>query len=166
MGRHKNRTRTQLQGDLQQIPAVQSQDRPPVRVDVANGLQLPRQNFSLLKPWQKNHIVYLSHLPVLLINRTDLTGDHKPGLISFLCGAVLYSELFLQNIKPLLCRDKLLCQLLTPLGMSKIPAAQKADPLSPGPQVQILRRTIPAGCPGIPGMNMKVRYYHSITCLL
>ena len=41
MGRHIDGLRTQFQQDLQQVAAGKPQDGPPVRMDVANGLQFP-----------------------------------------------------------------------------------------------------------------------------
>ena len=39
MGRYQDPLRADIQHDLQEIPAVQSQDRPPVGMDVPDGLQ-------------------------------------------------------------------------------------------------------------------------------
>ena len=151
--RHKDRPWTDLQGDLQQVPAVQSQDRPAVGMDVPNGLQLLCQQIRLLQSREQDHVMHLPHFSIFLIDRADLSGDHEPGLPA--PGRPRsHRQLVLQRIKPFLRRDQLFSQLLPPGRMGKIPGPHQIDALSPGPEIQLLRRQIQAGRPGIPGMDV------------
>ena len=146
--------RTQFQQDLQQVMTVQPQDRAAVRMDIPDLLQFRRYLLRVLKPGEQDQAVDLAHFSIFLINRTDLPCDHKAG--DHLTGhfTVLNPVFLLQNIKPVLCRFQLFCQLLPPRRVGKVPCPHDVDPFPSRPEVEILRRTVLAGRPGIAGMDM------------
>ncbi len=72
MGGDKYGLRAHVQGDLQQVPTVQPQNGPAVRVQVADGLQPAGQHFGVLQTGQKDQVVDLADLSVLFIYGTDL----------------------------------------------------------------------------------------------
>ena len=51
--RHIDGTRAKFEDDLQQIPAVQPQDRPAVRMDISDLLQSGRNLLRILQPRQE-----------------------------------------------------------------------------------------------------------------
>ena len=77
MGGDKLGLRAGIQSQLQQVPAVQSQDGPPVGVDVAGGLQPGGQLIGRLQGGQKDEVMDLTGLAVAFIDTADLAGDHK-----------------------------------------------------------------------------------------
>ena len=108
MRRNIYRRRTQFQRDLQKVIAVHSEDRPPVRMDVADLLQFICNALCILKSRQNDHAVDLSHFSVLLIDRADLPGDNKTGNHLSPHAFIFDPAVFLQHIQPVLRR----CQLL------------------------------------------------------
>ena len=77
MGGNKLCFRACLQGELQQVPAVQPKDGPAVRMNIANGFQPGRELVCGLQAGQQNDIVHLAGLSATLINRAYLTRHHK-----------------------------------------------------------------------------------------
>ena len=57
--------------------------------------------------------------------------------------------------------EELFPELLPPGGVGKIPCPQKADPFAARPELQHLRHTVPAGRPGIFGMDVQIRNIHA-----
>ena len=74
---NKNGIRTSLQCNLQQIMAVQSQDRPAVRANIADGFQAQRQALRRVQIRQQNHTVHFARLARLFIDAADLAAQHK-----------------------------------------------------------------------------------------
>ena len=95
MGRDKDRLGAEFQHDLQQVAAVQPQDRPSIRMDISDGLQLPGYHLRLLKVRKQNQAVYLPHSSVLFIDGTDLSGNHESGNYPICTGFVLNPVLLL-----------------------------------------------------------------------
>ena len=146
--------RTDFQGNLQKVPTVQAQNRPAIGVDVPNGFQFPGEQFCGLKAGQQNHAVHLAHFSILFIDGTDLARDDKTGLPAACQGAVAQPQIVLQRVQSILCRNQLFLQFLPPRRMGKIPCTQNLNSLTPCPIIQLFRRQVLAGRPGIPGMNM------------
>ena len=123
-------------------------------MDVANALQFPGDDLRILQSRQKNQTVYFTDFILFLINRTDLACNDKTRLHG--CGRcrILYSISFLQHIQPILRRFQLLPQFLPPGRMCEVTCADYLDPLPARPEIQIFRRAVPAGGPGISGMNV------------
>ena len=150
-----------LQRDLQQITAVQAENRPPVRVEVADGLQTPGELLRLLQSGQKNQAVDLTRPAVLLINGTDLPGHHKAGRRP--CRSrVLHAAAGAQGIDTISAQLQRLCQLSPPSGVGKVPRPYEIDALASGPEIQVGGVAIPAGSPGILGVNMQIRDKHGV----
>ena len=57
-------------------------------------------------------------------------------------------------------REELLLQLLPPGGVGEVPGAHQSDALFPGPQVQVGQVAVPAGGPGVAGVDVQVRVKH------
>ncbi len=159
VGRDEDGLRTGLQGDLQQVPGVQPQDGPPVRADVADGLQLPGEEVGGLQGGQQDHAVDLPGPAVLFIDGADLSRDHKTGLRPR-SGVLLKAVPGPQGVEPLLRWDQLLRELGPPGRMGEVPRPHQVDALPPGPEVQVLRHAVPAGGPGVLGVDMQVRDQH------
>ena len=155
MSRNVYGLRTGFQHDLQQIPAVQSQDRPAVRMDVSDQLQPSGKGFRLLKAGQQEQAVHLAHPFIFLINGADLSRHQKTRLL--FRHAILMDAVFLfQHIKPVLRRLQLLHKLRPPCGMGEIPCSQNMDPLFSRLKLQMLRIAVFARGPRKPGMYVQV----------
>ena len=148
----EHRIRAGLQGDLQQIPAVQAQDGPPVGVEVANGLQAAGEGLRRLQMGQENQGVNLAHLAVFLVDGADLPGDYEPGRVR--PGS-------LQGIESLLRLGQLVPQLGPPGGVGEVAGAYQADALPSGPGIQRLRLQLLAGGPGVFGVDMQIGDIHA-----
>ena len=131
-------------------------------MDISNGLQPGRQLLRLFKARQKNQAVNLSHFSILFVDRADLTGNHKSGPFLLPSGLRAQNAVLPETVQTVLCRYQLFLQLLSPGRMSKISGSQKPDSLLSGLEIQLLRRQIAAGSPGIPGMNVQICNIHKI----
>ena len=154
MSRHIDGGRTQFQDDLQKVMTVQTQDGASVRMDIPDLLQFCRDLRRILQTREQDQAVDLSHFPVFLVDRADLsrddkTRDHLPRHL-----AVSDPVLFLQDIESILCRFQFLRQFLPPCRMGKVSCPDNMDPLSPRPEIKILRSAVLTRRPGIAGMNM------------
>ena len=158
MGRHINSIRAGLQHDFQQIPAGNPQNGPPIGMNVPYQLQPPCHCPGRLQPRQNQQAVHLSHPVSLFVDGTDLPRDHKPGIRGRRCS--LQPVFLFQYIQSILCRFQLFRQFIPPGRMGKIPGSHNVDSFFSGPQIQVFRRAVPAGGPGIPGMNMQISYVH------
>ena len=158
VGGDKLSLRAGLQGQLQQVPAVQTQNGPPVGVDVADGFQPGGQLVRRLQIGQEDQVVDLSGLSVPLIDGADLPGDHEPwGLSAHTAGQ---AQVLPQGIDPLPRRDQLLLQLGAPDRVGKVPRPQQLNALAPGPPVQVGQVAVPAGGPGEAGVNVEIGNVH------
>ena len=83
-----------VQSDFQQVTAVQTQDWPSVRVDVADRLQLLGKPFGSLEPRQQEQIVHLTRFAVLFVDGADFSGHYKTGCIVFARGLVRQAKAF------------------------------------------------------------------------
>ena len=92
MGGYKYRLRAGLQGDLQQVAAVQPQYRPAVGMDIPNGLQLFGKRFRSIQTGEKDDIVNLAGPAVFLVDGANLPRQHEPRLNLFPGDAVRLTE--------------------------------------------------------------------------
>ena len=154
MSRHIDGGRTQFQDDLQKVMAVQTQDGAPVRMDISDLLQFCRDLLRILQAREQDQAVNFAHFPVFLVDRADLSRDDKTG--GHLPRDLTVSDpvLLLQDIESVLCRFQLLRQFLPPCRMGKVSCPDDMDPLSPRPEIKMLRSTVLTRRPGIAGMNM------------
>ena len=157
MGRNVYGLRAGFQHDLQQIPAVQPQNRPAVRMNVADQLQPSGQRLRLLQSGQQEQTVHLAHPFLFLINGADLSRHQKARLL--LRHALLMNAVFLlQHIKPVLRRFQLFHQLRPPCGMGEISCSQNMNSLFSRHELQMLRIAVLARSPRKPGVNMQISY--------
>ena len=159
MGGNVNGLRAAFQHNFQQIPAVQPQDGPAVAVQIADGLQPVGKPLRRVQPRQNDHMMHLPGFPVPFINGADFACNHEARLPRVPGGAgqaVFFFELI--NTVPILFKH--FFQFFAPLGVGKIPGAHQADPLVPGPHIQMRRVAVTAGGPGKAVMNMKIRDPH------
>ena len=62
--------------------------------------------------------------------------------------------LIFEYIESVLRRLQFLLKFLPPGRVGKIPCSHDVDPLPPRPEIQMLRRTVPACRPGVTGVDM------------
>ena len=146
MSRNVYGLRTGFQHDFQKISAVQSQDRPAVRMNVSDQLQPSGKGLRLLKSGQQEQTVHLAHPLIFLINGTDLSRHQKARLL--LRHALLMDAVFLlQHIKPVLCGFQLLHQFRPPCGVGEIPGSQNMNSFFSRHELQMLRVAVLASGP-------------------
>ena len=68
-----------VEGDFEQIPGVETEDRSAVRGDVADPAQPCVEPFHRPHVGHENQVVSLPCLPELLVYTADLTGKQEPG---------------------------------------------------------------------------------------
>ena len=61
------------------------------------------------------------------------------------------------DLEAIACRRKLFLKFPAPLRVSEVPGADHRDPFHLGPSPEGFGRHVPAGRPGIPGVNMEIR---------
>ena len=148
-----------LQQQLQQVPAVQLQDGPPVGVKVAaQGLQPGRQPAGLLQAGQEEQAVDLAGAAVLFVDGADLPRHQEEGVRPG--GRPRQPQLGTEGVDPLPGGNQLPGKLLPPGRMGAVPGAHQADALPAGPPVQMGQVTVPAGGPGIAGMDVQIGQIH------
>ena len=152
------RVRAGVQGQLQQVPAVQAQNGPPVGVDVADGLQPGGELVRRLQRGQQDQVVDLPGFAVALVDAADLPGDDEPGRLAR--GGVRQAQILAQGVDALSGGHQLLPQLGAPGGVGEVPGAHQTDALSPGPPVQVGQISILAGGPGKAGVDVEVGNVH------
>ena len=161
VGGDELRVRAGLQRQLQQVPAVQAQDGPPVGVDVADGLQPGGELIGGLQGGEQDQVVDLPGPAVPLVDGADLPGDDEPGRLA--AHAAGQPQLRPQGVHALPGGDQLLLQLRPPGGMGEVPRAQQPDALPAGPPVQMGQVAVPAGGPGEAGVDVEIGDIHGGT---
>ena len=156
MGGDQHGLRAGLQGNLHQVPAVQAQNGPSVRVQVADGLQPEGELLRRLQGGQQDHIMNLAGAPVLFVDGADFPGYHKArSRLPASCN-IRQPPVRLQPVKAFFRRFHRLRQQRPPGRMRKVARAHQANPLPARPQVQVFRQAFPACGPGIFGMDMQI----------
>lgn len=149
----KHRIGAHVERDRKQIFGRKSQDRPPVRTDVADRFQPEREPFCGVERRKKDEVMHLSYLAVQLVYAADLARNDKArrnGKFAHICKA----RLFFDAIQPLFRRFERLRKLFAPGGMREVARADKRYALPPCPQIKVGDVGIFARCPRIFGMNM------------
>ena len=148
-------------GQVSKVSASRSWEESP-KMGRPSAWRLPirssrRASFSAAsRLGEKEDVVHLSGLAPLLVDGADFPRDEKPRL-PLGPGAVPGQAVrLLQAVEPLLRREELLLQLLPPGGVSEVPGAHQSDALFPGPQVQVGQVAVPAGGPGVAGVDVQV----------
>ena len=162
MGGDEVRVRSRLQGDLQQVPGVEPQDRPPVRVQVADPGQAVHYPVRRIEIRGVDQVVDLPRPVELLVDGRDLDREHEPhgGPLAPARGRQTFLDRPFQ-IRPQaeqsrLRRHELLLQLRPPRRMREVPGGDDADPLLAGPQGQVLEVAVPARRSRVLRMHVQV----------
>ena len=161
VGGDQLRVRAGLQDQLQQVPAVQAQDGPPVGVDVADGLQPDRRLVRRLQAGEQDQVVDFAGLAVPLIDAADLPGDQEAGGLP----RPRYPQVLPQDVQALFGGKELLAHLLPPGGVGKVAGAADGNALSSGPPVQMGQVAVPAGGTGKAGVDMEISNVHGYQLL-
>ena len=163
VGRHQVRSGPRLQRHLQQMPGVQSQDRPPVRVQVADLGKAGNQPVRGVEVRGVDQVMDLPGLVALLVDGRDLHRQHEPDRIEA-AGAgrrklSLHGpfEVGAQAEEPGLRGDELLLQLSPPGRMGEVARADDADALLARPDGQVLQVAVPAGGAGESRVDVQIR---------
>ena len=147
------------QHDLQQVAAVQPQDRAPVGADVADLLQLHLQAGGGVERGREHDVVHLAGAVVLLVDVADLAADQEAH------GAAarrrhLVGErrgvLQLEAEQPRLGRFELVAQFGEPAGMGDVAGGHHLHALDLCPLPQVLQRQVLAGGARVVGVQVKV----------
>ncbi len=162
VGRDEQRLGVRRQAQLQQVAAVQAEDRPAIRGDVADPLQARRQPSGRFHVGEQHQVVHLSHRAEPLVDRADLACQHEPHRGLAHRGRQLRAKRALQ-LRPqtepargLVIGDQPLGQLGAPAGMGQVAGPHQGDPLGSGGQEQVLGIAVPAGGDRVAGVEVQV----------
>ena len=149
-----------LQHDLQQIAAVEAQDRPPVGVDVADGDQRPVQGRRGLQVGQADQVVHLARPLAVLVDVADLHGQHEAH-VGGRAGArdlrrQLRRQLGPQRQQPAAVVDEPLLQLCEPARVGEVAGPHQADALALSPDPEVLEVELLARRPGEARVDVQV----------
>ena len=79
MRRNEQRVAGRFHTDFHEVPAVQAEDRPPVRFKVSDVSQAGIQPLDRLETGHQYDVVHLAGPVVLLVDHADLGRQHKPN---------------------------------------------------------------------------------------
>ena len=148
-----------FQDDLQQIPAVKTQDRASVGADVADLLELSLQVRSGLERGGEDDVVHLAGPVELLVDVADLAADQEPDGPATGCGHLVRHrglELRPQPEQPVFGRIELFLHLGEPAGMGDVAGGDHLHPLELRPLPEVLQRQLPAGGARVMGVEVQV----------
>ncbi len=159
VGRNEEDIWTSLQADLQQVAAIQSQDRPAVGVEVADSCQSVVELINGGEVWQRHDVVNFARAAVLLVDGADLHGEEKAHLTAarwielvFDCAGQIRSE----TKDAILGRLQFLLDLSEPFRMREVGGANKVDALERRPSMQVFRGQVAAGRAGMTRVEMNI----------
>ncbi len=147
MRRDEDDLRTRLQTHRKQIIAIQFKNRPAIRTQIANALQLGRDLISSLQRRQDYQTMHLAGLVGSLENRTNLPCHYK---------AYGGAESVFEPIESVLGWYQPIAQLATPAGVGAIPGTDQSQPFPLGPLSHYGRNTVFAGRHRIMRMEMQI----------
>ena len=162
VGGDQVRVGARFQGDLQQVPRVEPQDRPPVRVQVADPRQAVDHPIGGFEVGGVDQVVDLAGPVELLVDGRDLDRQHEPDRgrraparrrQPLLQGSF---QVRTQAKEPRLGRHELLLELGPPRRVGEVAGGDDADALLAGPQRQVLQVAVPAGRAGVLGVDVEV----------
>ena len=113
MCRDEQHLGTDLQADLQQIAAIQIQDRPAIGGQIADGSQAPVELVDGGQRRQADDVMHLPRATVLPVDRTDLDTQQKTHLPSAGRGHLLFDvveQIRPQAVQALFGRDEVVAQ--------------------------------------------------------
>ena len=162
MGGDEIRAGVRFQGDLQQVPGIEAQDRPSVRVQVADPGQAVHHPLRCLEIRGVDQVMDLSCLVELLVDGRNLDRQHEthraPAAPAGRRKPLLDGPFQIgpQAEQPRLRGHELLLQLGPPRRMGEVARGDDADALLAGPDGQMLKVAVPAGGPGVLGMDVQI----------
>jgi len=152
-----------LERNLQQVPRVQPQDRPPVRLEVADLGQLLNQQFGLLPARHVDQVVDLARSLAAFVDRGNLDLQHEPHSL----GARLWSlfvngtlQFIPQSKQARFRRHQIALQFSEPLRVCEVAGAQQGHALAPRPDRHVLQIGVAARGPRVLGMHVQVGVEH------
>ena len=130
-----------LQRDLQQIARIQSQNRPPVRFQVADLRQLLNQLFGLLPARHIDQMMHLAGPLAAFVDRRNLdlqqeAGGRRAGRRQLFVHRAL--QFVAQAKQARFRRDQVPLQFGKPLRMRKVAGAQQGDAFAARPEGHVL----------------------------
>ena len=156
---NKDGLRACVEDDLNQVAAVQPQNGPAVGMDIADDFQPAGELLGRLQGGQQNQVVHLTGFAVPFIDGTDFAGNDEADFF-FSGQGKRQAQRLSQSVKARAVFLQTGLHFLPPGGVGKISRAQKAHALFPGPQIQMRKIAIPAGGPGIFGMDVQIGNVH------
>ena len=151
-----------LEGDFQQIAAVQTENGTAVGMDIPDRFQTQGQLLRRLQAGEQDQVMHLADASVLFVDGADFARHDEPRPAVVMRTAVL-TQLLPENIKPLLGgRLEPLCQHFPPGRVREVPRSQQGDPFPARPEIQRFRDTVRACGARIFRMNVEITNYHKI----
>ena len=129
-------------------------------MEVADGFQAEGKGLRSFQAGEDQEIVALPDPAVFLINGADLPGDGEIGAALLAVGAVGQAELRAEAVEAVSGGDQLFLELLAPGGVGEVSGAQDGNALAAGPEVQGFGGAVPAGGPGVAGVDVQVGEKH------
>ena len=159
VGRNQVAAGVRLQHDLEQVAAVEAQDRAPVGADVADLLQLLLQPRDSVERGSEDDVVHLAGAVVLLVDVADLAADQKAHaaaarrrhLVGHRRGVFR-----LEPKQPLLRRFQLVAQLRQPAGVGDVAGGHHLHALDLRPLPQVFQRQVATGRARVVRVQMNV----------
>ena len=162
VGGDQVRPGTRFKGDLEQVPGVEPQDRPPVRVQVAYPGQAVDHPVGGFEVGGVDQVVDLPGPVELLVDGRDLDRKHEPDRVRRAPARrrqpLLDEPLQVraQAKEPRLGGHELLLELGPPRRVGEVAGGDDADALLAGPEREVLQVAVPAGRARVLGVDVEV----------
>ena len=162
MGRYEVGPGVRFEGDLEEVPGVEAEDGPPVRVDVADPGEARGDPVHRFEVRGVDEVMDLPGLLELLVDGGDLHRQHEPGggplapagrRQPLLDGPL---EIGAQAKEARLRRHETFLDLGPPRGVGEVPRADDGDALLAGPEGEVLEIAVPAGRARVLGVDVQV----------
>ena len=162
VGGHEVRPGVRFEGELEEVPGVEPENRPPVGIEVADPREARGHPVHCVEVRGVDQVMDLPGLVELLVDGGDLHRQHEPGrgLLAPAGGRELLLDGSLQvgpqPIEARLRRHELLPDLGPPGGVGEVPGADDGDALLAGPEGEVLEVAVPARRPRVLGVDVEV----------
>ena len=162
MGGDEIRAGPGLQRNFEQMPGIETEDRPSVRVQIADSGQTVDHPIRGFEVRGVDQVVDLPGLVELLVDGRDLDRQHEPDRgapAPARRGQALLDvplQVRTQAEQPRLRRHELVLQLRPPGRVREVAGADDADALLAGPDGQMFEIAVSAGCAGVLGVDVQV----------
>ena len=160
VGRDEVGVRPALQGDLQQVPRVEPQDRPAVRRDVADRPEPLADAARRLQVGGVDQVMDLPRPVPLLVDGGDLhlqqEADRAVARRREPRARSPARSRAAGGTGPGSAGTSLLADLLEPRRMGEVAGSDDRDPLAPRPEGKMLQIRVPARRPGVFGVDVEI----------